>query len=77
MFNCPKCNASHYCGCKSCKDRKGLDKRRSYKFMNGDFVKCAYCREVFHCDFWERYSMKILNQTELDNIRIKGYKYVL
>jgi len=54
-MKCPKCHRAHYCGCGSCKPRKGMDDRRSFKFVNGDFIKCAYCRKVLFADVWEQY----------------------
>jgi len=50
-MKCPKCKSKHYCGCKSCKPRKGMHRLRSNK-MKGDFITCAYCRTKSHFDAW-------------------------
>lgn len=61
---CPNCNKKSYCGCKSCKSRKGLLSIRSNKFNNGDFIKCPYCRKNMHIDSWleedfKQYELKL------------------
>lgn len=49
---CPNCNKKSFCGCKSCKPRKRMSPIRNQKFVNGDFIKCPYCRVVDHVDEW-------------------------
>ena len=50
-MNCPKCNNPMLCGCKSCRSRRKMPRFRSEKFvLKGDFIKCGYCRTVFHPD---------------------------
>jgi len=52
-MKCPDCKKDNYCGCKSCKPTKGMDNRRSFRFVKGDFIKCGYCRKTIRFEAWE------------------------
>jgi len=52
---CPKCKKNSYCGCNSCKPNKGMSRKRSNQ-LKGDFIKCPYCRTIFHYDAWESFN---------------------
>lgn len=52
---CPNCKKNSYCGCNSCKKRKGLKGIRT-KLMKGEFIKCPYCRTTFSIDAWESFN---------------------
>ena len=64
-MSCPKCNKPSYCGCGSCKKRKGMHPLRS-SIMRGDYVKCPYCHTDFHADYWETWEIDKQIKKELE-----------
>ena len=50
---CPMCNKQNSAGFTFFVERKGMFRLRTCKvFYNTDLIKCGYCRERSHIDFW-------------------------
>lgn len=54
-MECQNCKKYSACGCKSCHKRKGMQNIRTEN-MNGEVIKCPYCRVTMSIDSWETYN---------------------
>jgi len=59
---CPSCKRNSRCGCRSCKTPKKISSLRAFTFINGDFIKCPYCRKTAHVDAWANEEYKKYNK---------------
>lgn len=55
-MKCPKCDNEQYCPCKNCIERsKG---QKTWIWVDGNTIKCAFCGLTEHADFWETEAWK-------------------